>query len=348
MIIRICTFIFCAWSPLVFSTISENVVICAVCKDVESRLPYSIEIVENIGSLFNDYRVVVYENNSTDKTPQQLKEWANRNSRVLVLSENLSDSELSKIIYNIKLDGNFFHPEAIARARNKVLDIAMSDKYEAYPYLIWVDMDFKIPPSYEGFIETFGTDIEWDAVFAYGVDPPQTYWDWYAFRNTEYPIGSELLGDYWWYMPKKFKLTDQDDWYPVYSAFGGCGIYKKASIIGCRYSGIVTPDLEKVAKKIIKQGVIYENHLILKYLNDINSLNGIVKINQPAPNLLKILDPNIGIVVSDQTDPLIWRMSFFVYQYPSVCEHVTFHASMILNGYDRIFINPRLKFTYGG
>ncbi len=303
--------------------------------------------MEQIGSLFEDYRIVIYENNSNDRTVDILRKWKRGNSRVYVKSEKLPYSTLDAIIVNHKKDGTFFHPETIARARNLVLDIVMSDAYREFPYVIWMDMDFKFPPRFEGITEAFETDREWDAVFAYGIDPPGTYWDWYAFRNATYPIGSELLGDYWWYMPKSFSLKRTDDWCPVYSAFGGCGIYKKSSIVGCRYSGIVTEDMAVVAKQLIDQNPRHPQ--ILTYLEKCRQLSSFMTIEHPKPHLSKIEDPNVGVILQQgDPSPLVWRMSFFVSQYPSVCEHVAFHASMIARGHDKLFINPRLIFTYGG
>jgi len=336
-------------SFFVEAVIPQKVLVCGVCRNVATPFLYTSQIMEQIGSLFEDYRIIVYENNSTDGTAHLLKKWQKQNPKVVLKSENISPSELAKLVINYEKDGTFFRPELIARARNIVLDIAMSDEYKDFAYLIWMDMDFRIPPKFEGIIEVFESSREWDAVFAYGIDPPGTYWDWYAFRDATYPIGSELLGNHWWYMPKSFHRNRSDDWHPVYSAFGGCGIYKKSSIAGCRYSAIPTQDLAKVAYKIISEGKASDHSQILTYLEKNKQLDAKVVINQPAINLPQIHDPNIGILLPD-IDPysLIWRMNFFVYQYPSVCEHVTFHASMIAQGHGKLFINPRLVFTYGG
>ena len=196
------------------AVLPEKVVICGVCRDVEKPLPHTIEIIEQIGALFSDYRVIVYENNSQDNTTCLLKKWAQENSKVVALSEKVQYADLAIQIVNLK-EGDFFRPELIARARNIVLERAMSEQYNEFTHVIWMDMDFKIPPAFEGFTEIFKSDKEWDAVVAYGIDPPGTYWDWYAFRDAAYPIGSELLGNFWWYMPKNFHLDKTMDWYPV-------------------------------------------------------------------------------------------------------------------------------------
>jgi hypothetical protein len=338
LLITLCVFSLEALLP-------ERVIVCGVCRDVDKALPKTIKIMESIGKRFKDYRVIVYENNSVDTTKDLLKNWSTFNKRVKVISENVSQDLLSSTIVNRNKDGRFFRPEEIARARNKVLDEIFSPAYKRYTHVIWIDMDFKIPPSLAGIEEVFYSTKEWDAVFAYGVDPSHIYWDWYAFRDYENPLGSELLGNTWWYQPKTFSLSIADDWCPVYSAFGGCGIYKKSSIQGCRYSGTVTSDLESVVKHIIETHP--DNGAVKLYKEMLEETSSYITLGVRAPNLPKIEDPLAGILLNNGDDPIVWRMSTFVYQYPSVCEHVPFHASMIINGHGKLFINPRLLFYYG-
>jgi len=343
---RVCIFLL----TLSFSAkaiVPEKVVILGVCRDVEKRLPKTMQIMEQIGSLFADYKIIVYENNSEDGTPDLLRHWASRNSKVHVLSEKLSHDELQSIVVNTKINGEFFRPELISRARNIVMDVAMSDAYNDFPYIIWMDMDFIIPPDFAGIVETFESKRDWDGVLAYGVDPDNKHWDWYAFRDATLPIGSELLGNKWWYLPKTFSLNPNDDWYPVYSAFGGCGIYKKSSIGTCRYSAVVTKDLEDSARNIIREGMVNDHPQILDYkaLNERMAAQAI--IDRPNSGLLRIEDPEIGITLDASKDAVVFRMSSFVYQYPSTCEHVSFHACMSQRGHAKLFINPRLVFHYG-
>lgn len=336
--------IFLCFYNIESNIIPEKVVICGVCKNVQNPLPYTIKIIENIGSLFKDYRVIVYENNSIDSTVNILKKWQNKNSKIKFYSENINQKNLTKVIIN-KCKGDFFRPELIARARNIVLDKAMSSEYEDFQYIIWMDMDFTIPPHLNGIIEVFKANKEWDAVFANGISPASGYWDWYAFRDNVDPLGPELLG-HDWYVPKHLSFNKTDDWYPVYSAFGGCGIYKKSSIQGCRYSALVTKDLEIAAKKIIN--TLNTHPKILKYFADLNKLTSKIFIDHPRINLSDISDSKVGVILQNSNDALVWKMNSFTYKYPTVCEHVTFHASMIANGHDKLFVNPRMVFTYNG
>jgi len=329
------------------AVIREKVLICGVCRDVEPRISKTISIMERIGSLFEDYRILVYENNSEDATPKVLKEWMQRNNKLHVKSETVPLSELESLIVNKNDNGEFFRPELISRARNIIMDMAMSDEFKEFAYIIWMDMDFTIPPDFDGIVEAFESEKEWDGVLAYGVDPSGTHWDWYAFRDATLPIGSELLGNKWWYMPKHFSLAPSDDWHPVYSAFGGCGIYKKSSIGECRYSAIVNRELEDSARKIIQDGVSSAHPQVLDYLELGEQLLREIHVGLPHSKLPRVEDPNIGVVLDKTKDALVFRMSSFVYQYPSTCEHVPFHACMMNRGHGKLFINPRLVFRYG-
>lgn len=327
------------------ATINERVLICGTCKDVSKQLPRTIKIIENIGQLFTDYRVLVYENNSIDNTKEILKQWVAKNPKVKLQCENLNENLLKENLIN----KDYIKSEGIARARNIILDKIFLPKYELFPYIIWIDMDFTIPPFYNGIKEVFESKKEWDAVFANGIDPDNNFWDWFALRDNIEPFGPELIGHYNWYKKKESRpLTKYDDWYPVYSAFGGCGIYKKKSIKGCRYSGIVTPDLEKVAKIIIETGMLNNHPIVLYYLNDLKNIKFRHYIEKDSHDLKKITDyKTTGITIQQHPEALIWRMNSFTYQYPATCEHVTFHASMIVKGHDKLFINPRMLFHYG-
>ncbi len=152
------------YSCLFFVTLSfceklpQKIMICGVCKNVAYRLPYSIKIMEKIGDLFSDYRVVVYQDNSSDQTSEILKNWSKKNTKVQAISEYIEDSVLKKLYVNWDSAAKgYFKPECIARARNIVQNIAMSDQYQQFEYVIWMDMDFKYEPFYGGFKEIFET-----------------------------------------------------------------------------------------------------------------------------------------------------------------------------------------------
>src|SRR3990167_4223467 len=105
---------FLLWAISFFAaSIHEKVMICGVCQNVAQQLPYTIKIMEEMGALFEDYQVVIYENNSTDRTIPLLQEWKKKNSRINLISENISQSEFTSQIVNRNKDGSFYRAEMI-------------------------------------------------------------------------------------------------------------------------------------------------------------------------------------------------------------------------------------------
>src|SRR6266436_1294706 len=72
----------------------QGVIICGICRNVSTTLDVSIRNIEQLGSRFKDYAVVIYENNSTDDTSAKLSAWANVNPHVLFLTETLSKKRM--------------------------------------------------------------------------------------------------------------------------------------------------------------------------------------------------------------------------------------------------------------
>jgi len=190
--------------------------------------------------------------------------------------------------------GNPYRPEVISLARNSVLECALSS-FEN-DYVLMMDMDFVLEPDYDGIAECF-TRNDWDAVFANGIDPEGRFWDWFALRDERFPFGVETMGDEWYKLQRPHHFL-KDEWHPVYSAFGGFGIYRREALDGCRYSATLTPSVRALNESLGHRGP-YTTH------------QGV------GPD-------------------------------PSICEHVGLHADMISRGRNRLFINPRMVFRYGG
>ena len=321
------------------AAVQEKVLICGICKNVEKAIPNTIRSAKELGAQFLDYRVVIYENNSTDRTKELLKEWANSDPRLIFLSEDIPKkklaSQLQMKVYN--------RTEVIARARNKVLDIAMQKKYEDFKYVIWADLDFLEPWDVSNIVDTIlHPEQEWDAVLANGA------YDLFAFRDAEFPIGFELIGERYWKnlntMREKFTIDASGPWKKVYSAFGGLGIYKKASIKGCRYSGIVTKDLEQLVQKWLDQAQSVKNVCFLNDYQQLLSTTQVVDITDERLSNRKTLPLEVGVRLKNKSGlgKVVWFSCTKKRTLPWTCEHIPLHASMILQGHDKIFINPRL------
>jgi Cryptococcal mannosyltransferase 1/Glycosyl transferase family 2 len=309
--------------------IEEKVLICGVCKDIEHAVSNTIQSIEELGAQFQDYYAIIYENNSKDHTKALLQDWADQNSHVLFLSETLSD--LTSPIHKRKMR----RTEAIARARNCVMDHVQSACYDDYKYVIWADLDFLMPWDVENIVDSIlNPQQEWDAILANGM------YDLFAYRDEEFPIGAELMGEEYW---NKINCIapDLQGWKRVYSAFGGLGIYKRDAIKNFRYSGLVTRDVEKAIIKWLEKADD-QTFLHKKYQKKMANAKCIDLCGNVLPK--KPLPKNTGVRLLPPygEGKLVWFSPSKSFPLPWTCEHITLHATMALNGYDKLYVNPQL------
>ncbi len=233
-----------------------NVIFAGCCRSVEPYIKNILEHIENCGKKFNDFSVIIYENDSSDKTRQ-------------ILNENKRDN------YYYIFEDNILEPKRtkrIERARNIILNkVREINKDKYYQYLILLDMD---EANDKGtFVKTidncFLTD-DWDVMTANQVDK---YYDLWALRN------KDLYYDCWMEVDNNKKICDDynikydsNQLIEVDSAFGGTAIYKLSSIPNtCNYNGEYKNGKEKCEhvdfNKCIKNhgGKIYIN---TNFLND--------------------------------------------------------------------------------
>jgi glycosyltransferase involved in cell wall biosynthesis len=314
MIIRLTIFIACliAVAPLCAAPASDQkILICGVARDVAAAVPQTIANIEELGKRFKDYRVIIYENNSTDGSTGLLKQWAAENRHVQVISENLSADQLAPS-----------RTERIAAARNRTLQVARQPDYADYPLLLMADLDFRHRWPIEQIVQTVESDLEWDCVAANGIDHNGSIYDWYAYRDQTFPVGPEIIGDCWWTpLPGRGARISKQSWAPVYSAFGGLAIYKREAILPHSYSGTVTPALRNLYAHIFSTP---------------RGLYGRIDLN-PNTDLSKI-DVTFRPCAAWEHPSCPERIT--------CCEHVPLHAAMFLDGHGKIFINPDMVMHY--
>jgi glycosyltransferase involved in cell wall biosynthesis len=338
-IVLFAIYFLCSTIGICQAIIPEKVLICGVCKNVEKAIPNTIYSIMEVGAHFADYQVVIYENNSKDRTKELFQAWAQQDRRVIFISETLPKKKIAKEfamkVYN--------RTEAIARARNKVLDVIMQPKYDDFKYVIWADLDFLNRWDVANIIDTITRpEQEWDAVFANGA------YDLFAYRDPEFPIGFELMGNlYWEQLPKmraQLAMDPKGPWKKVYSAFGGLGIYKREAIKGCRYSGVVTPELEEVTVHWLANAKCNTGVCFAEEYQKLLSTKRIIELKQERFTHRGHFPKEMGMRLfnSHGKGKVVWFSCTDKANLPWTCEHVPFHASMILKGHDKLFINPRL------
>ena len=102
---------------------------CCICGPVKNCGPYLEKVLSNmekIGSLFDDYIIIIYYDKSTDNTLNILKKYQKTNHKMMFY---VNHNTVSK-----------FRTHNIAIARNKCLNYIQQNK-DKYPFFIMMDCD---------------------------------------------------------------------------------------------------------------------------------------------------------------------------------------------------------------
>lgn len=123
-----------------------NVLFCAVCKDVAGTIKRMLDIVDYTGSLFNSYDIFLYENNSSDGTPDIIR--CMNNPKIILQSEYIENAGYKRNEVTLNQRCNF-----IANARNKYVDYINANKGK-YDYIFVFDTDIEGGWSYNGILDS--------------------------------------------------------------------------------------------------------------------------------------------------------------------------------------------------
>lgn len=208
-----------------------SAVICGLARDVADVLPATIARIEKLGRMFGDYQVVIYENDSQDKTRAMLNAWANDNPKVACIFEDRDDP------INLQIR-DLDRATRMAYYRNQCRKF-VADNYDEHQYCVVVDTDLPRGWSFEGVANTFG-HVGWDMVGSNSLLHDHRsarargyplYFDVWALRIKSYEAVDGTVGNEMYWEPG-------GDLVPVKSCFGGLGVYKMEAMKRCSYSGV--------------------------------------------------------------------------------------------------------------
>lgn len=207
----------------------HQVVFAGISRDNAAELPFVMRHVEYIGKFFADYRVIVFENDSSDGTKQILRFWRDANPKVHVASQDFHNKKRLSIKF-------------LADVRNIYLDLLQDKEYEGFDIVILLDMDMWYGFDVRGIQNSFSKIDKWDMVCSNGVDGIEgLMYDLFAFRNEAFNDhmtvnkinDKKYFRDHIAYMYKAYDVSSE--LMPVYSCFGGLAIYKRELFEGCYY-----------------------------------------------------------------------------------------------------------------
>jgi len=231
--------------------------ICGTVKNVEEYLNIIFRNMEKIGSLFDDYVIILSCGNSSDKTIEKIKEYKNINKKVE--------------LFVIKKEVNPFRTQRIAFGRNICLDL-IRKKYSNYEMFIMMDCDdvcsneINLP-----ILKKYLFRNDWDAL-SFNKEP---YYDTWALSIYPYFFSYrhfENIDEAHQNIRKKItgllKSLIPGELLSCASAFNGFSIYRTNKFLNCNYYGY--PRLDLIPEGAIKQN-INANNLKITFSKRINT-----------------------------------------------------------------------------
>jgi hypothetical protein len=252
---------------------TKSVVFCGICRDVEKTIELNLYRINRIGNMFASYDIVIYENDSIDKTKNILASFASGQKNVFILSDQRDDQDYKENIINGSDPWHYERCKVLSSCRNKYLDYIQSSE-KVYDYIFVLDLDILGGWSYEGIshgIFSLENNNNVACVSSYGIltEPtnqlcledldPFRYlmYDSLAYRPKEISRGVHI---YRLPLFNKIQFSRAEDPVFVNSNFGGMAIYKFNSLVNKRYSaklweeGCVDPDHVCLNRQIISEG----------------------------------------------------------------------------------------------
>ena len=227
----------------------STVIVCGIVRNAEKGLKRNIPVIDALCDRAKDYKIVVYENDSKDRTKSILREWSMRRGTEkihVLLNDNVKPCEtvpsFGTVACNPFYSGKRI--EKMASLRNRYLTYVREMNWKA-DYVIVVDLDVSAL-FLNAILSSFSLNVRWDAVTAYGYSfspfLKKRYHDTYALvesgRETE-PHTEKKISDL---AAKYGKLKYGDAPVRVFSAFGGLAIYRYEAIKDVRYQLIYNDD----------------------------------------------------------------------------------------------------------
>lgn len=218
----------------------KKVVFCGMVRDCAKELNHNITTIEEIGSYFSDYRIVIFENNSKDDTKLVLTRWMSNNKRVNAIVNDFDETKYQQI----PKDPSYYLPNCRRRIqkyvdyRNMYMEYLDQMDFES-DYTVILDMDVD-RIDVKGFITSFGNKLEWDVITANGYSTSSSlrrrYHDTYALCEFGDENNLQSIPDIISYREIFGPIKKGMPFIRVFSAYGGLAIFKSNILRGMRYS----------------------------------------------------------------------------------------------------------------
>ena len=198
---------------------------CCICGTVRNCATYLNKIFNNmeiIGKLFNDYRIILFYDESSDNTLEKLKEYQVKNDKFIFYS-------------NKKLLD--FRTHRIAFGRNTCLQFIRKN-HPDYQYFVMMDCDDRCAKNiYPNILKIYLERNDWDGL---SFNHPDGYYDTWALSIGPYVASCHHFKDTglgYKYITKLLKKIPKNELIKCFSAFNGFAIYRTNKFLNCSYDG---------------------------------------------------------------------------------------------------------------
>lgn len=231
-----------------------------LARDCRESLKRNIPRIQEAGTYFDDYRVVIYENDSVDGTDSLIREWMDRNDKVFGVCDTTGQENIPAKSSFCPYPAKSVHRiERMSCYRNRLL--CEVEKRFSPDLVCFVDIDILDFNPLSLAKAVLSAPVGWGGLFANGrvlikdfignesFSPFQ--YDSYAFLDDGFNY-QETGG---WFIRRHFhsissyvlnRKVSETPFLPCSSAFNGIGIYRWEAIRGLRYRVEQTPELKAV------------------------------------------------------------------------------------------------------
>jgi len=197
--------------------------------------------MEQIGYKFDDYRIILYYDESCDNTLDIIKEKLQRNTKIILIENRQTVLE--------------YRTHRIALGRNLCIK-AIKTNFSDYDYFIMMDCDDRCDYSinFDLFNQVLNRN-DWDAL---SFQHPAGYYDTWALSKRPYVISCHHFKDNGACQRLVTNIMNKipkNQFIPCLSAFNGFAIYRTSKFINCSYDGRFR--LDYIPKGLIRENIKY-------------------------------------------------------------------------------------------
>ena len=232
---------------------------CCICGPVKNCGPYLEKVLENmkkIGSIFDDYQIIIYYDKSSDNTLDILKKYQETNSKMIF---HVNQKPVSP-----------FRTHNIAIARNFCLNFVRENR-EKYPFFIMMDCDdVNYKEVYTDILKKYLHSNNWDGL-SFNTTPK--YYDIWGLSIRPFCFSYNHFNnnDKYYYIIQNYvhellkKASSQNALLPCISSFNGFSIYRTNKFLNTYYDGRVRLDIIPKAnleahKNVTKSRLVYKKY----------------------------------------------------------------------------------------